>query len=101
MNEEHLHVDFMVKDPESRNKRIREHPDGQEPNQTTWIMSFKWDKNLHPVGAYIEYEDGVSHKDAFYALIPHMWEAMQNPDDYDIYVGNTVEPIGLLTKEDN
>ena len=96
MHEEHLHVEFLIKDPENRNKRIRDHPDGQTPDKTTWIMSFQWEKNGHPVGAYVEYAQGTAHKDAFAALVSHMWEAMQRPDDYDISVGNDVEPVAII-----
>ncbi len=99
MHEERLHVEFLIKSPESRNQRIKDHPDGQTADQTNWIFSFQWEKNDHPVGAYIEYADGVSHKEAFDVLVPHLWEAMQRPDDYNVRWDRDVQPIAVLGGE--
>lgn len=47
-------------------------------------MSANWEKNWHPVGVWVRYGEGVSHKYAFSVLSQGVWEAFQRPDDFNI-----------------
>lgn len=68
-------------------------------------MSAAWEKNGHPVGVFVKYSQQVSHKYAYSVLQAGVWEALQNPDLFDITRakyntedGNP-EPYAVLTME--
>jgi len=92
---EELKVMMAVKDPTERNE-LRERK-GIEPTDL-WSMSFWWERNGHPVGAFVEYHK--DHETAWEVLAGHMWKAMQDPDAYDITSGtydNDV-PVAVLDR---
>ena len=68
-------------------------------------MSAQWEKNGHPVGVFVKYNQNVSHKYAYSVLQQGVWSAMQDPDKFDITRekfltpdGNP-EPFAVLTME--
>ena len=65
---EHLRMNFVV-----------DHKD-----DGTAIMSVHWHKNGHETGVWIRYDHETSHKEAFSTLAQGMWEALQDPDAYNV-----------------
>ena len=59
-------------------------------------MAARWHKNGHETGVWVRYGQENSHKEAFSMLVQGMWEALQDPDSYNIEqttrVGNVTEP---------
>lgn len=50
----------------------------------TATMSAHWVKNGHETGVWVRYGHENSHKEAFSMLSQGMWEALQDPDAYNI-----------------
>lgn len=47
-------------------------------------MAASWLKNGHETGVFVEYSANVSHKTAFSVMCEGMWEALQDPDAFDL-----------------
>ncbi len=90
-----LRVSMAVKDPVERNE-LREQK-GMELTEF-WSMSFWWERDGHPVGAFVEYRG--DHETAWEVLAGHMWKAMQNPDAYNLESGtyNNDNPVAQLNR---
>lgn len=47
-------------------------------------MSVFWELAQHPVGVWVKYTQDVGHKQAFSVLAEGIWEALQNPDNFNV-----------------
>ena len=78
---EQIIATFIRKGPEERNKR----PITNNAPRTDYsVLAVSWDKNGHTVGLMVEYSVNRSHKEAFSVLVAGMWEALQDPDSFDL-----------------
>ncbi len=62
----------------------------------TATMSCRWTRNGHETGVWVRYDQDTSHKAAFSKLVQGMWEAIIDPDSFNIEqdtrIGNITEP---------
>ena len=70
------------------------------------LMSAHWDKNMHPVGVYVKYNDQISHKYAYSVLCEGVWKALQDPEGFNVsselfedQEGRNPPPYAVLTRE--
>ncbi len=95
---ETIKLQFAVQSPEFRTNRRARYEDPPKPPTDLWVMSAFWDRREHPVGVYVEYEAGISHKEAFFALYPYIWEAMQNPEEYNCAIWEDTKAVAVLRR---
>ena len=50
----------------------------------TATMGVHWFKNGHETGVWVRYGAETSHKEAFSMMCQGMWEALQDPDSFNI-----------------
>jgi len=55
----------------------------KKPDGST-TMSARWQANGHETGVWVQYGAEISHKEAFSMLMQGVWEALQDPDSYNI-----------------
>ena len=65
---EHLQIVFVV----------------DHKNEAETTMSARWTKNGHEVGVWVRYGQENSHREAFSMLSQGMWEALQDPDGFNV-----------------
>ena len=58
----------------------------------TATMAAHWMKNGHETGVWVRYNHETSHKEAFSMLSQGIWEALQDPDAFDIEQDHRGEP---------
>ena len=78
---EQINASIIRKSVEERNKR----PKTKTAPATIYSsMAVSWEKNGHETGVFVEYGPGVSHKEAFSVMCQGMWEALQDPDSFNL-----------------
>lgn len=78
---EEIRAMIIRKSAEERNNR----PKTKSAPATTYSsIAVNWLKNGHETGLLVEYGPNVSHKEAFSIMCQGMWEALQDPDSFDL-----------------